>query len=85
MPEHLPQLHIIEPTEYYRTLAERLQGKQFFHGYCYVQFLVDTDKYAIDIGFKRRHVEPKKSNLSDEELERQARRNERRFSGYLFE
>lgn len=41
------------------------------------------DKCSIDIGFKKRQTEPKKPDLSDEEMERQARRNEREFFDYI--
>lgn len=62
MPEHVPELYVIEPTDYYQTLAERLQG--------------EIGNLSVDIGFNRRQRQIKKPDLTEEEMERKARRNE---------
>ncbi|KAI6234384.1 39S ribosomal protein L38, mitochondrial [Aphelenchoides fujianensis] len=62
-PEQLPEMYVIEPTDYYRSLAERLED----------------EKKAItplDIGFAKPPEATKKNPHTPEELERLARRNE---------
>lgn len=39
-------------------------------------FLVEDDKCSTDIGFRKRSAKPIKTDLSEEELKRRARRNE---------
>jgi hypothetical protein len=81
MPEHLPELYIIQPTDYYRTLAERLQGnlKHFYLCLGPLTFLDDVNKCLLDIGFKKRPVEPIKTDLDKDELEKRSRRNECKY------
>ncbi|KAI6179401.1 39S ribosomal protein L38, mitochondrial [Aphelenchoides besseyi] len=62
-PDMYPELYIINPTDYYRSLAERLED--------------EADKPVdLNIGFAKPQATRKKNPHSEEELERLARRNE---------
>lgn len=61
-PELLPKMHLIEPTDYYKSLAERL---------------TDQNKTLdINIGFKKPAIQEEKSLKKDPNLEKISRNNE---------
>ncbi|TKR92555.1 hypothetical protein L596_007185 [Steinernema carpocapsae] len=60
-PEMIPQLHVIEPEKYYRSLEERLN-------------VAESD--TIDIGFKRRSVTKQNVQKDEAAMEKLSRKNE---------
>ncbi|CAD5208938.1 unnamed protein product [Bursaphelenchus xylophilus] len=61
-PEMLPEMYIIDPTDYYKSLEERLSdGKK---------------RLSLDIGFSKLNMDDHEGKKKDPELERQARKNE---------